>query len=163
ALAHSAGATAFPARGYPGTGRPGAPTVCGFDVGNHNGTFGEAADCNVLCNGATPTHSITIDGTAGQLQWFVNCDTGNDSNDGSSAANATNAIQGMLNKLPAPGASVGQWLCIKGTCNVGTGEPAAGIVPTQSGDSGTYSWSQGTGDARAFTLPKFPLGMVCWD
>lgn len=132
--------------------------ACGFDM-NRNGTFGEAADCNV-CDGVTTN---VDDDAANETQVYVNCDVpANDDTSCGEPGDPCSTINYALNtrasgKRTTDGTD-NVIVCFKGTCSA---EPNNISMP--DGDVGTYSDAAEGNQVRAWTYPTDPTMVVGWD
>ena len=140
------GGPSLPPRGYQARG-------CGFDR-NHNGVFGEPADCNI-CNGSTGGLDA---GGVFQNQVYVSCNTGTDSATCGAPGNPCRTINFTWNnRTVAPGSNAEDIICFRGTCH------EESIMPGVSGKPGFYLKPQTGSEARSFQLPTHPTMLVGWD
>jgi hypothetical protein len=146
AMAAMAAMPAMNARGY-------RARACGFDA-NHNGIFGEPADCH-LCDGVTT--DPFGDGSYPNIV-YVSCQTGADSASCGGPGNPCATINYAWNYRTGPPSSpAADVICFRGTCH------EDGIMPGVSGKSGTYTLPASGSEATSWQLPTHPTMLVGWD
>jgi hypothetical protein len=137
----------------PALGRGYRARACGFDM-NHNGAFGEPADCHV-CDGVTTNPYGS--GTAPNMI-YVSCQTGADSSTCGSPGNPCGSIQYAWNyRTGSPSSPSADIICFRGTCH------EQGIMPGVSGKAGTYTVPATGSEAIPWQLPTRPTMLVGWD
>ncbi|MDP9120758.1 MAG: hypothetical protein M3O15_05215, partial [Acidobacteriota bacterium] len=134
-------------------GRGYQPRACGFDM-NHNGVFGEPADCHV-CDGST--RDPNYDGIFENIV-YVSCQTGNDNASCGAPGNPCHSIQYAWNNRTSPaGSPAADIICFRGYCH------EESITPGVSGKPGSYTVPQSGTQARDWQLPTHPTMLVGWD
>jgi len=127
--------------------------ACGFD-GNHNGVFGEAADCHV-CDGTT-TNPFN-DPVPPNLV-YVSCQTGSDNPSCGAPGNPCATINYAWNNRTVPAYSpAADIICFRGTCH------EDGISTVASGKPGSYILPPSGSEVMNWQLPLHPTMLVGWD
>ncbi|MBV8199428.1 MAG: hypothetical protein JOZ15_02285 [Acidobacteria bacterium] len=127
--------------------------ACGFDL-NHNGIFGEPADCHV-CDGVT-TNPYGDSDPPNMV--YVSCQTGADNPTCGSPGNPCATINYAWNYRTAPPASPSaDIICFRGTCHEDS------ISPGVSGKGGFYTIPASGSQAISWQLPAHPTMLVGWD
>jgi hypothetical protein len=142
----SAASPAMLGRGYHARG-------CGFDL-NHNGIFGEPADCHV-CDGITTN---PYSDSAPPNMVYVSCQTGADNPSCGSPGNPCASINYAWNYRTGPPASPSaDIICFRGTCH------EDGISTAASGKPGAYILPPTGSETMSWQLPLHPTMLVGWD
>ncbi len=129
------------------------PRPCGFDL-NHDGVFGEPADCH-LCDGLTT--DPYGDGNPPNLV-YVSCQTGSDGPSCGSPANPCATIQfAWNNRIGSASSPAADVICFRGVCH------EDGITTPASGKSGSYTLPPSGSQVASWQLPAHPTMLVGWD
>jgi len=135
------------------TGRGYQARACGFDL-NHNGIFGEPADCHV-CDGVT-TNPYGDSNPPNMV--YVSCQTGADNPTCGSPGNPCASINYAWNYRTGPPSSPSaDIICFRGTCH------EDGISPGVSGKDGFYTVPASGSESIAWQLPAHPTMLAGWD
>lgn len=152
--------SALPVWGADALGRGYTSRACGFDM-NRNGTWSEAADCNV-CDGST----TDVDGDGQDEDLIYVCGsgtcagaTGNDTTGTGSAAAPYLTISKALSVTNGTGEE--DIICLGGTFTNETITMQAGVGDGST--TGFYTVAASGNQVRSFEYPEEPFMIVGWD